>query len=253
MTSGQSDRQAQPALSLRGLSKSFGAVTALQPIDLDLADGEILAVVGDNGAGKSTLVNLISGVHKPSSGEIRLLGRQHAFTSIAGARNAGVEVVYQDLALVERQPVYMNVFLGRELTSRWLRLLDRKAMSRQAQELLNDLGVHISDVNRHISDFSGGQRQAVAISRAIHWASCLVLLDEPTAALGVAETARVEELIRQLRARKVAVMLISHNLDQVFRLADRIAVLRQGTHVGTRWVHETSSNEIVSMITGLAS
>jgi simple sugar transport system ATP-binding protein len=160
-------------------------------------------------------------------------------------------VVYQDLALADSQPVYMNMFLGRELVRGPLRLLDRKRMARETQELVDTLDVRIPSAKAIIRDLSGGQRQGVAICRATHWASSLVLMDEPTAALGVAETAKVENLIERLRERGAAVLIVSHNLDQVFRLADRIAVLRRGRQVGVRTAADTDRNEIVSMITGV--
>ena len=163
-----------------------------------------------------------------------------------------MEVVYQDLALVDLQPVYMNLFLGRELVSGPLRLLDRREMARQTQTLVDALDVRIPSAKASIRDLSGGQRQGVAICRATHWASSLVLMDEPTAALGVAETAKVESLIARLRDRGAAVLLVSHNMDQVVRLADRVAVLRRGVQVGVRRIAEINHNDLVAMITGVA-
>ncbi|WP_446210363.1 ATP-binding cassette domain-containing protein [Micromonospora sp. IBSANI012] len=240
-----------PPLRLAGLSKHFGGVVAVNRFDLEVAAGEIVALVGDNGAGKSTLVKMISGLYQPSEGEIWLGGKQVAFNDASDARRQGVEVVYQDLALVDDQPVYMNMFLGRELVKGPLRLLDRKRMARETQQLVDSLDVRIPSAKATIRELSGGQRQGVAICRATHWASSLVLMDEPTAALGVAETAKVEELILRLRDRGAAVLVVSHNLDQVFRIADRITVLRRGVQIGTRASATTDKNEIVSMITGL--
>jgi D-xylose transport system ATP-binding protein len=239
-------------LRLQAIHKHFGGVVAVERFDLEVAAGEIVALVGDNGAGKSTLVKMISGLYQPSGGEIWLNGERVSFRDASDARRKGVEVVYQDLALVDEQPVYMNMFLGRELVRGPLRLLDRRRMARETQELVDALDVRIPSARATLRDLSGGQRQGIAICRATHWASGLVLMDEPTAALGVAETAKVEELIARLRERGAAVLLVSHNLDQVVRLADRIAVLRRGKQVGVRSVQETSRNEIVSMITGLA-
>ena len=240
------------ALELRGITKSFGAVTAIAGFDLEVAPGEIVALVGDNGAGKSTLMKIISGVHQPTDGEILLSAERAVLRDASDARAKGVEVVYQDLALVDQQPVYMNLFLGRELVRGPLRILDRREMARQTQRLVDELDVRIPSSRALLSDLSGGQRQAIAIARATHWASSLVLMDEPTAALGVAETAKVEELILRLKARGAAVVVVSHNMEQVFRIADRVTVLRRGTQVGTRRVAETSHNELVAMITGLA-
>ncbi|HEY0401703.1 MAG TPA: ATP-binding cassette domain-containing protein [Blastococcus sp.] len=242
----------QVPLRLKGIQKHFGGVVAVEQFDLEVAAGEIVALVGDNGAGKSTLVKIISGLYQPSEGEIWLNDEQVNFRDASDARRKGVEVVYQDLALVDEQPVYMNMFLGRELVRGPFRMLDRRRMARETQELVDGLDVRIPSARATLRDLSGGQRQGIAICRATHWASGLVLMDEPTAALGVAETAKVEELIARLRERGAAVLLVSHNLDQVFRLADRVAVLRRGKQVGVRSVQETSRNEIVSMITGLS-
>jgi simple sugar transport system ATP-binding protein len=240
-----------PALRLDHIRKEFGAVVAVQDISLAVWPGEIVALVGDNGAGKSTVVKIVSGVHRPTSGSMELHGRPVHFNDASTARRHGVEVVYQDLALAEMQPVYMNMFLGRERVSGPLRRLDKRRMATETEAVLNDLDVRIPSVRATIRDLSGGQRQGVAIARATHWATSLILMDEPTAALGIAETARVEELMQQLRGRGRAIMLVSHNLDQVFRVADRIAVMRRGVHIGARYTRRTSQNEIVSMITGL--
>jgi ABC-type sugar transport system ATPase subunit len=241
-----------PPLRIVNLHKQFGGVVAVKSFDLEVAAGEIVALVGDNGAGKSTLVKMISGLYQPSSGEIWLNGERVNFRDASDARAQGVEVVYQDLALVDDQPVYMNMFLGRELVKGPFRLLDRKGMAQQTQDLVDSLDVRIPSAKATISELSGGQRQGIAICRATHWASSLVLMDEPTAALGVAETAKVEALISRLRDRGAAVLLVSHNMDQVFRVADRVAVLRRGTQVGVRSIAETTHNELVAMITGLA-
>ena len=241
----------EPILRLRNVQKSFGGVVAIQDFSLDLHAGEVVALVGDNGAGKSTLVKIVSGVHPPSAGDIELGGRSIAFRDASAARAHGVEVVYQDLALADHQPVYMNLFLGRERTRGPLGLLDRGGMIAATETLLRELDVRIPSARATIRDLSGGQRQGVAIARATHWATKLILLDEPTAALGVAETARVEAQIAALRARNLAVLLISHSLDQVFRLADRICVLRRGTQVGVRETARTDKNEIIAMITGV--
>jgi len=238
------------ALRLEGLRKDFGGVVALAGIDLEVERGEIVAVVGDNGAGKSTLIKLIAGVHRPSGGTIYVDGEPQRFHDPIAARAAGVEVVYQDLALVDHQPVYMNLFLGRELTTRFGRL-DRKRMARETQQLVDELDIRIPSAQQRIRSLSGGQRQGIAISRATHWARSLILLDEPTAALGVAETLKVEEMIARLRTRGLAIVVVSHNLDQVFRLADRIVVMRRGIHVDTCRCAEVDRNEVVAMITGL--
>jgi ABC-type sugar transport system ATPase subunit len=240
-----------PLVRLERVRKEFGAVVALAEVTLDIDSGDVVALVGDNGAGKSTVVKCIAGVYPPTSGEILLGGRPVQFASPLDARGQGIEVVFQDLALANAQPVYMNMFLGRELVTGPLRRLDREAMAAETQALLDELDVRIDSPHKTIRDLSGGQRQGVAIARAVHWAQRLVLMDEPTAALGVAETRRVEELIRRMRDRGRAILLVSHSLDQVFRLADRICVLRRGRQVGIRRTSETSGDEIVAMITGL--
>jgi simple sugar transport system ATP-binding protein len=211
-----------PLIRIDRLRKEFGAVVALEEVTLDVNPGDIVALVGDNGAGKSTVVKCIAGVYPPTSGQIVLEGRPVHFSSPLDARSQGIEAVFQDLALANLQPVYMNMFLGRELVTGPLRWLDREAMAAETQTLLDELDVRIDSPQKMIRDLSGGQRQGVAIARAVRWAQRLVLLDEPTAALGIAETRRVEELIRRMRDRGRAIVIVSHSLDQVFRLADRI-------------------------------
>jgi simple sugar transport system ATP-binding protein len=234
------------------LRKEFGGIVAIDGASLDVDSGEIVALVGDNGAGKSTLVHCLAGVHSPTSGRIVIDGAGVELSSPLAARRHGIETVFQDLALAELQPVYMNMYLGRELVRGPLRRLDRTAMSAECRTLLDGLGVPIDDPRKAVRDLSGGQRQAVAIARALHWAEQLLLMDEPTAALGVAETRRVEDLIRRMRDRGIAIILVSHSLDQVFRLADRICVLRRGKQVGIRAAAQTTGEEIVALITGLA-
>ena len=240
-----------PLVGIERIRKEFGAVVALQEVTLDVDPGEIVALVGDNGAGKSTAVKCIAGVYPPTSGQILLEGQPVHFSSPLDARSHGIEAVFQDLALANLQPVYMNMFLGRELVRGPLRRLDREAMAADTQTLLDEFDVRIDSPHKMIRDLSGGQRQGVAIARAVRWAQRLVLMDEPTAALGVTETRRVEELIRRMRDRGRAILIVSHSLDQVFRLADRICVLRRGKQVGIRRTSETTSDEIVAMITGL--
>lgn len=240
-----------PTLSLRGIRKTFGGVVALEHVDLDVHPGEIVALVGDNGAGKSTLVKIIAGVYQPTAGEVELDGEPVSFDSPTESRDHGIEVVYQDLALADHQPVYRNLFLGRELVKGPLRRLDAKRMQQETAAILEDLDVRIPSAKATVRDLSGGQRQGVAIGRATHWATRLVLMDEPTAALGVAETARVEQTITRLRERGLAVLVVSHNLEQVFRLADRICVLRRGNQIGVVDADQVTGDQVVSMITGL--
>ncbi|TPI14536.1 sugar ABC transporter ATP-binding protein [Mesorhizobium sp. B4-1-3] len=239
-----------PILQLQDIRKNFGGITAIENFSLEVFPGEIVALVGDNGAGKSTLVKIISGVHTPSSGTIMIEGKPVTMSNATMGRAHGIEVVYQDLALADQQTVYMNMFLGREPLNRF-GLLDRRRMIDETEKLVKELDVRIPSAHATIRDLSGGQRQGVAIARATHWASKLILLDEPTAALGVAETAKVEAIVQSLKQRNVGILIISHSLDQVFKLSDRICVLRRGKQIGVRETKKTDKNEIIAMITGL--
>ena len=243
-----------PEVLLRAehVNKSFGAVVALDGVTLHLPKGEITGLVGDNGAGKSTLIKIISGVLTPDAGSIEFDGRPAHFTSPAEARARGVETVYQDLALVGNIAVWANVYLGRELTTgpAFLHMLDRRAMLANTGEMLKRFMRNPPPIDEPVEKLSGGQRQVVAIARAGAWGSKLILMDEPTAALGVAETAAVEEVIFELRRQGLTVLVISHNLDQVFRVTSGIWVLRRGSVIGYRQTAETRPQEIVSMITG---
>ena len=240
-------------LSLSGIHKNFGGVTAIEDFSLDVRAGEIVALVGDNGAGKSTLVKIVAGVQPPTRGRDPYRRRGGAAERSRRRDARGIQVVYQDLALAERQPVYMNMFLGRELSVPFLGKLRRGRMIAETEKLMSELDVRIPSATARVSDLSGGQRQGIAIARATHWASKLVLMDEPTAALGIAETEKVERIILGLKARALAILIVSHNLDQVFRLADRICVLRRGRQIGVRDARTAGRNEIVAMITGLAN
>ncbi|TPI40296.1 sugar ABC transporter ATP-binding protein [Mesorhizobium sp. B3-1-9] len=239
-----------PILQLQDIRKNFGGITAIENFSLEVFPGDIVALVGDNGAGKSTLVKIVSGVHPPSSGTIAIEGKPVTMSNATMGRAHGIEVVYQDLALADQQTVYMNMFLGREPLNRF-GLLDRRRMIAETEKLVKELDVRIPSAHATIRDLSGGQRQGVAIARATHWASKLILLDEPTAALGVAETAKVEEIVLSLKQRNVGILIISHSLDQVFKLSDRVCVLRRGKQIGVRETKKTDKNEIIAMITGL--
>ncbi len=241
-------------LKAAGISKRFGGVEALRDVDIEIRSGELAALVGDNGAGKSTLVGILSGAIRPDHGRIWCNGQQVHFHSPIDARNAGVETVYQTLALANHLDVAANLFLGREkylLRLGPFSILNRAAMRREARDLVARTGVQIPDIDSSVMNMSGGQRQGVAIARAAGWGSRVVLLDEPTAALGVQETARVLEIIRALKRQGITLLMISHNLRQVFGLVDSIWVLRHGRMVGRREVRATRPEEIVSMITGL--
>ncbi|MFB4420023.1 ATP-binding cassette domain-containing protein [Streptomyces sp. QL37] len=234
-------------LSLRGVSKQFGAVAALSGIDLDVAAGEVVAVVGDNGAGKSTLVKILSGVYAPDAGAVSFHGREVSFDSPGAAHALGIATVYQDLALCENLDVKANLFLGQELRP-WM--LDDVTMEKRSWELLRELRARIPTLDVPVAALSGGQRQTVAIARALLGRPEVVLLDEPTAALGVAQTAEVLNLIERLRGKGLGVVMISHNMEDVRAVADRVAVLRLGRNNGVFDAREVSSEEVVAAITG---
>ncbi len=242
-----------PTLELQGISKHFGAVEALSQVDFEVYPAEVVALVGDNGAGKSTLIKVIAGTHPPDVGVIRFEGAEVKIHSPRHATLLGIETVYQDLALCDNLDVVANMFLGRErvVEPTALRRLDELEMERRALDVLRRLNVTtIRSVRVPVAALSGGQRQSVAISRAVMWNSKIVLLDEPTAALGVAQTEQVRELIKRLRVQGLGVVLISHNLHDVFEVADRIIVLRLGKRVATFKRNATTPDEVVAAITG---
>ncbi len=243
-----------PLLQLRNVSKSYGAVTALQGVDLQVRGGEVVALVGDNGAGKSTIVKAIAGVHQLDSGEILVNGHRVHLNSPQDAVDAGVATVYQDLALCNNLDILANLYLGRELRVPKPRLiarfLARGKMSVEGRKVFDQLAISLPSLTTPVSDLSGGQRQAVAVGRAILWGSSAVLFDEPTAALGVQQQAMVHSLIRRLRERGLGVLVVSHNLADVFALADRIVVLRLGRVAGIFEPKEATPNQVVAAITG---
>lgn len=245
-----------PVLSARGLVKRYGRVTALDHADFDLHAGEILAVIGDNGAGKSSLVKALTGAITPDGGEILVDGRPVAFRSPMDARAAGIETVYQNLALAPALSISDNMFLGRErrsngLLGRLLRKMDRAAMQREARAALSRLGLTtIQNINQPVETLSGGQRQGVAIARAAAFARHVVIMDEPTAALGVKESRRVLDLILEVRASGLPVVLISHNMPHVFEIADRIHIHRLGRRHAVVRPHDVSMSDAVAIMTG---
>ncbi|MEU0370513.1 ATP-binding cassette domain-containing protein [Streptomyces sp. NPDC006283] len=239
---------ATPVLALRGVSKRFGAVQALTDVELEVHAGEVVALVGDNGAGKSTLVKTIAGVHPIDEGAIEWEGKKVSINRPHDAQNLGIATVYQDLALCDNIDVVGNLYLGRELRKRGV--LDEVEMERRALELLKTLSIRIPSVRIPIASLSGGQRQTVAIARSMLGEPQLVILDEPTAALGVEQTAQVLDLVERLRERGHAVILISHNMADVKAVADKVAVLRLGRNNGVFEVKSTSQEEIISAITG---
>jgi ABC-type sugar transport system ATPase subunit len=241
-----------PLLQARSISKRFGALQALADVDVDINAGEVLAILGDNGAGKSTFIKILSGAYEPSAGTLLLDGAPVIFASPQDAADVGIATIFQELALSENLSIAENVFLGRELVRRVLGVpfLKRQAMKQKVAELLNTLEAHISDSEAAVGSLSGGQRQAVAISRALNLNARLVVMDEPTAALAVAETRKVLQLIRRLAEGGRAVILISHNMHDVFEVADRIVVFRRGRKIAERRRSETDPEEVVSFITG---
>ena len=239
-----------PALRLSGVRKFFGSVMALEDVALEAYAGEVHAVVGDNGAGKSTAIKIITGIHEADEGDVLVQGERMAQRrSAADTQEHGVSVVYQDLALVECLDIAQNMALG-NLPRKFGVVLDRKRMEREAAQVLRDLKVRVGDVRTPVGLLSGGQRQVVAIARAVRMDKPIILLDEPTAALGVQETAHVGEIIDELKAAGKAVICVSHDLDFVFKHADRVTVLRLGRTVGTRRVADTTRADIVGLITG---
>jgi simple sugar transport system ATP-binding protein len=241
-------------LGTRGVSKSFGAVQALKDVDFQVRSGEVVALIGDNGAGKSTFINAITGVFPPDTGEITFEGEPVRFESPHDARERGIETVYQDLAVAPQLDAVGNIFLGREryrpgILGR-LGLLDGARMRRETEEQLADLNVRIRDLNKPLSTFSGGQRQGVAVARAVMWASKVVIMDEPTAALGVAQVEMVLDLIRRVRDTGIPVVFISHNMPHVFDVADRICVLRLGELVAELDPKNNTTDDAVAAMTG---
>jgi D-xylose transport system ATP-binding protein len=238
-----------PVLELHGASKRFGAVQALYEVDFHVSSGEVMALVGDNGAGKSTLIKCIAGIYPVDSGEIRFDGRPVHIGGPKDAARLGIEVVYQDLALCDNLDVVQNMYLGRELVD-GARRLDETAMEARAQDTLRGLSVTtLQSVRQTVAGLSGGQRQSVAVAKAVMWNSKVVILDEPTAALGVAQTRQVLELVKRLGEQGLAVILISHNLHDVFEVADSITVLRLGQNVAEFRRGETAQQEVVQAIT----
>ena len=238
-----------PVLDLSGVSKSFGAVQALDGVDFAVREGEVMALVGDNGAGKSTLIKCVAGIHTIDAGEVRFDGEPVQVTGPKDSAALGIEVVYQDLALCDNLDVVQNMYLGRERLGP-LRRLDELAMEQTARETLKGLAVTtLRSVRQTVAGLSGGQRQSVAVAKAVMWNSRVVILDEPTAALGVAQTRQVLDLVKRLGQQGLAVVIVSHNLSDVFEVADRITVLRLGKDVATFGVAGTSQQQVVEAIT----
>ena len=247
----------RPILEAHGLEKRYGHVVALDGADFDLYVGEILAIIGDNGAGKSTLIKALSGAIQPDAGEIRLEGERVHFRSPGDARRLGIETVYQDLAVAPSLDIAANIYLGRELRRPGalgflLRLLDKRGMRREAERQFAELEIGVQSMGEAVENLSGGQRQGVAVARAATWARRLVIMDEPTAALGVKETRQVLDLIKRVRDRGLPVILISHDMPHVFELADRIQIMRLGRRAAVVTPRSHTMPEAVAIMTGAA-
>ena len=239
---------------MRGIRKTFGHVEALKGVDLEVAPGEIMALVGDNGAGKSTLIKTLAGVHVADAGTIEVDGRAVEIRGPQDAVDAGVETVYQDLALCDNLDVVANLYLGRELRTPgagpFARFLAQKRMASEAKRVLDELSVTLPSLRTHVGTLSGGQRQSIAVGRAVLWGSQIVVLDEPTAALGVQQTAMVYRLIRTLKERGISVILISHNMVDVYQVADRVTVMRLGANAGVFDTKTSTPQDVIAAITG---
>jgi simple sugar transport system ATP-binding protein len=242
---------AEPLLAARGVTKRYGHVLALDRADFAVSPGEVVALIGDNGAGKSTLVKVLAGALRPDSGEIRIDGRPVTLTSPIDARGHGIETVYQDLALAPDLDAAANLHLGREIyLIPFLKVLNRAAMRRHAVAAFAELGIELPDVGAPVAALSGGQRQSVAVARAVAYASRIIFMDEPTAALGVLQRGRVLDMMRRVADRGVSVVLISHNMPEVLAVADRVEVLRLGRRVAAFEARNTSVEELVGAMTG---
>lgn len=244
-------------LEVKNLKKYFGAVKAVDSIDMKLYDNEIVAIVGDNGAGKSTFIKTITGIYKKDSGEIYINGKRVDITDTRVARENGIETVYQEQLLVKVFNAYENLFLGRERISdkllfKFFRLIDYRYMRKEAENLLKRIGIDIKEINAPVRNLSGGQRQGIAVGRAIYWGGKILIFDEPTNNLGAKQERRVINLIKRIRDEyNLSIIIITHNIAHVFELVDRIIVLRNGKKVGEKLKDETNPNEIISMITGV--
>lgn len=253
MWEGDKLNNAAPILQAKNVSKHFGGVQALDRVSLEVFPGEVVALAGDNGAGKSTLIKAISGVYPYEDGDIFLDGKRIAFATPQEARDNGIETIYQDLALADNLSIGANIFLGREPMKKlfgFLPVIDRQKMASVAQETMRRLDFHVDRLEAPVAAFSGGQRQAVAIGRAMYWNARLVIMDEPTAALGVPEQRKVISLIQSLKAEGKGIIFISHNLRDIFEVADRIVVFRRGENAGERLPKDTTGDEIVRLMVG---
>ena len=240
-------------LEVRNITKKFGGLTAVNNVSLGVNAGEVVGLLGDNGAGKSTLIKVISGVHQPDSGQIFFNGKEIKINNPMDVLALGIETIYQDLALAENLNVYSNIFLGREKLKRvlgFIKVLDHDFMYSESKKVLSELEINIPSLKNKIKMLSGGQRQAVAISRSIYWDAKFLIMDEPTAALGISEQKKVLDLVRVLKSHGLGIIIISHQMYDVFSVTDRLIVMRRGVKVGERITKDTKPDEIVSLIVG---
>jgi len=243
----------EPILEVKNITKRFGGLTAVDNVSMQIMPGEVVGLLGDNGAGKSTLIKMVSGVYQPSAGQIIFQQKPVSIQSPMDALRRGIETIYQDLALAENLNVYSNIFLGREKLKKFLgyiNVLDHEYMHHEASKVLEQLDIEIPSLKNRIGMLSGGQRQAVAISSSIYWDAKLLIMDEPTAALGVAEQKKVLDLVLTLKSQNVPVIIISHQIHDVFSVADRVVILRRGRKAGERLVKEATLDEVVGLIVG---
>jgi ABC-type sugar transport system ATPase subunit len=243
----------EPILEVRSITKKFGGLTAVDNVNMQVFPGEVVGLLGDNGAGKSTLIKMVSGVYAPTAGQIFYQGQAVTIHNPMDALRMGIETIYQDLALAENLNVYSNIFLGREKLKKYLgyiNVLDHDYMLAESKKVLHRLDIEIPSLRNKIRMLSGGQRQAVAISRSIYWDAKLLIMDEPTAALGVAEQKKVLDLERTLKSQNIPVIIISHQMLEVFSVADRLVIMRRGKKAGERLVKNTNTEEIVGLIVG---
>lgn len=243
----------EPLLEVKNITKRFGGLTAVDNMDMKIFPGEVLGLLGDNGAGKSTLIKVISGVYRANKGKIFFGGKETRIDNPMHALKIGIETIYQDLALAENLNVYSNIFLGREKLKRFLgliKVLDHDYMLSESRKVLDQLEIEVPSLKKQISTLSGGQRQAVAISRSIYWDAKLLIMDEPTAALGVVEQKNLLNLIKTLSSQGIPVLIISHQLHDVFSVATRLLIMRRGKKIAERITKETTTDEIVRLIVG---
>jgi len=241
----------KPLLAVKEVSKHFGGIMAVDKVSIDVYQEEVLGIVGDNGAGKSTLIKMISGVYIPDSGNIFFNNNEITKLGPKAVREAGIETIYQDLALAGNLDASSNIFLGREpVKNRFFNTKDYRLMIEESKKTLQGIGFKLPNIRRRVNDLSGGQRQGVAIARAVHWGAKLLIMDEPTAALDPGGVERVYKLIRDLKKQKISMIIISHNLQDIFEVGDRVITLRRSKMVGNCSISETNTQEVVSLITG---